>query len=287
LAQQEGSDHVPLIDNTGNIEWIGKGLKGIFKADGAEWKDGYDGHPSIPPEVTANCEDITIYVSGFQNSKDDMQGNSDIFAEAAGNAGYTGKVVGFAWDSNPGGNNFDMARESANLNGKALANAIDDIRKDCPNIKVNVVTHSLGGRVALKALQCGACIDGCVLTAPAVDNESIEPGNELGPPKELPTGSDSDLGEDWGVGGASTPTVKNWYNPADNVLDWLYQPEEWDQALGDTGIEHKKRKPGNYKECTAYYKMKKVGQQDNHSGYLLTPEVISCIVVSLNGGINQ
>lgn len=290
ILQSQTPPPVPVIDQSGRIEWVLEEHLDPVKNQGAKWKDPALPMPSIPPEATSGCDTLVIYVSGFQNDAEGMKENSAKFAQEAAAKGFTGQVVGYIWDSNPGGNNFDKAKASADLNAKVLAFTISEINKQCPDQRVVVVTHSLGARVALGAMMCGtACFD-CVMTSPAVDDESVQPGEELGPP--MPDrytgvggqGGDGDnLGAPWGAEGDTFPEVKNWYNPHDRVLKGPYRAEELDNPLGLGGIQDREKMPDNYKECSAYAKLFIDEVEKDHGGYILSPWFIKCVVPFLNG----
>ena len=91
-----------------------------------------------------------------------------------------GLAVGFAW---PGFRTraigFIAARPSANRAGGHLRSLIELLRHSART--VDVQTHSLGARVALQALSTGDTlwVDNLILTAPAVDNECLQPDEEF------------------------------------------------------------------------------------------------------------
>ncbi len=91
-----------------------------------------------------------------------------------------GLVVGFVW---PGFRTkvlgFLAARPSANRSGGYLRNLLHTVRSTART--VDVQTHSLGARVALQALSTddSLWLDNLMMTAPAVDNECLEPQQEF------------------------------------------------------------------------------------------------------------
>jgi esterase/lipase superfamily enzyme len=91
-----------------------------------------------------------------------------------------GLVVGFLW---PGFRTraigFLAARPSANRSADFLRSLIQTLRRSARTIDIQ--THSLGARVALQALatQDSLWVDNLMLTAPAVDNEVLQPGEEF------------------------------------------------------------------------------------------------------------
>lgn len=91
-----------------------------------------------------------------------------------------GLAIGFAW---PGFRTrvlgFVAARPSASRAGGYLRDLLDVLRRTARTIDVQ--THSLGARVALQALstQDTLWVDNLMMTAPAVDNECLEPNQEF------------------------------------------------------------------------------------------------------------
>lgn len=233
-------------------------------ADTARWKGAVPTLPLPASLKPPNCpESIVIYIHGFQNTAGAATGNFNTAATRLADAGYTGTVYGFSWDSNPGVNKFDTARISADLNGKVLAQLLLDIKRSCPDTKVNVLTHSLGARVALKALKCGGCAHSVQMLAPAVNNEVLEAGQEFG---------DSTIGTRGG-------TVVVWHNDEDDVLEYTYRPEEGSKALGEEGSENGGGcLPANVFQLDTEPKLRKTGSEDNHSGYIHNLEVMKCVL---------
>ena len=267
-----------VISTRGNIEDLG----GIFEADGAEWKDG-EPVPALPPSVANDpCPaSIVIYVHGFQNTEDDANSNFMQAETALMAQGYEGTVIGFSWDSDVGSLDFDTAREAANLNGKVLAGVIKRMKQRCPDMKINLMSHSLGARVILTALECGGCADTVQLIAPAVDNEVLQEDEEFGA-DEITENAGDDL--------------KIWYNDEDDILGGTYPLEEGDSALGSAGTEDADCLPDGASQCNAEPKMKKsainggkspnpdspnTDAEDDHSGYLYCSELMKCIAKRL------
>lgn len=267
---------VEEFSTRGQVELI----NGWFSRDDAQWASGVP-TLALPASLTPpNCPpSIVIYVHGFENSAADATANFTQAAAALKAAGYTGTVYGYSWDSNPGAFSFDVARKSADLNGKVLAQLLLDIKRSCPDTKINVLTHSLGARVALRALRCGGCAHSVQMLAPAVDNEVLEAGEEFGAPAI----------------GRRAGTLKVWFNDEDDVLGVTYPLEESDSALGSAGSEHGAGcLPANVFQCDAQPKMEasalaggktpnpapKPGihdAEDDHSGYIWCDKLMACV----------
>lgn len=123
--------------------------------------------------------------------------------------------------------------------------------------KVDVAAHSLGNRLVLQALafktRSPTLITNFLSIAPAVDNESLEKGEEFN---------------------SSTQHIENifvFYSGRDDVLKWVYPVPELDRALGYTGSEHPARLPSNVQmiDCTAII--------DSHDGYLFSKPIFDFI----------
>jgi esterase/lipase superfamily enzyme len=92
-----------------------------------------------------------------------------------GPTGY-GLVVGFTWPGSRTGAGYFGGVGKAMKSAPFLRDLLNALRTTA--MTVDVQTHSLGARVALKALADPkkAFVDNLMLTAPAVDNNILEPG---------------------------------------------------------------------------------------------------------------
>ena len=95
-----------------------------------------------------------------------------------GQSGY-GLVLGFAWPGFATPLGFLPAVPFANRSAGFFRALLELVSQHART--VDVQTHSLGARVALQTLagQTEGFVDNLLLTAPAVDDESIEPGHEF------------------------------------------------------------------------------------------------------------
>lgn len=106
---------------------------------------------------------------------------------------------------------------------------------------VDVIAHSMGNRVVLKALQTepalqeqSSLINRIFCFAPAIDNESVEKGEMFRPSERR------------------CREVVVFYSKNDTVLQRLYPLAKLDRALGYSGAEHPYRLPSNVQQvdCT-------------------------------------
>jgi esterase/lipase superfamily enzyme len=127
---------------------------------------------------------VLILVHGFRNSLEKvgasyqrvLQGLID--SSLMGESGY-GIVLGFTWPGFETALGFFPAVPSANRSAGFFRQLLELASRNART--VDVQTHSLGARVALQTLAGGTegFIDNLMLTAAAVDDEVLEPGQEF------------------------------------------------------------------------------------------------------------
>jgi hypothetical protein len=141
---------------------------------------------------------------------------------------------------------FWLADMRADMAGRKLCSALQSIAP----ASLDIEGHSLGCRVTLEALRCGLRAENVLLTAPAVDNESIC------------------LGERYGEAVKNAARLIVAYSCNDRVLRETYKWAKWDDALGLTGPEPGSPYPtnverwdlgsyiyahGDYKRCGEFF----------------------------------
>ena len=196
-----------------------------FDCDGnaLEPLDAYD--TNDVPCFDRACEDeILIHVHGWKNKDEgDAKGAFENADQYLADAGYSGEVIGWWWDSDC---DWDTSKDIAWWNGKKLVQFIRDYRFLHGNDPtVRIMGHSLGVRVALttpyyfeeegvwwEAVRSMHLPGGAVPnTWP--DHENLQPGlrNAFG-------------------------ATYNYVNQEDNILGWYaYNWAEWNDALGKHG----------------------------------------------------
>jgi esterase/lipase superfamily enzyme len=127
---------------------------------------------------------VLLLVHGYNNTEDDV---SLAYAriERATTTMVAGKydvIVGYTWPGGALGLSYPIARARANTAGPRVAPWLTKLRKKAAAL--DVMTHSLGARVMLKALPMAPAtparpLRNLYLFAAAVDNESIERGEEF------------------------------------------------------------------------------------------------------------
>lgn len=131
-------------------------------------------------QAAAKNKHVCLVVHGFNNTlpavleaygelRENMQAHG-----VAGPRGY-GLVVGFAWPGWIGAPGFFPARRSAHRAAPFLLQLVNLLRPVA--LSIDIQTHSLGARVALRALRDprSVFVDNLILTAPAVDWDRLEP----------------------------------------------------------------------------------------------------------------
>ena len=129
-------------------------------------------------------------------------------------------VLGFTWPGFETPLGFFPAVPFANRSGGFFRSLLELASKNAKT--VDVQTHSLGARVALQALAGGTdgFVDNLLLTAPAVDDESLEPRQEF----------------NGALLGCRRCLV--YHSDKDNTLKIGYRLGDLDRALGLKGPQH-------------------------------------------------
>ncbi|HGY92677.1 MAG TPA: alpha/beta hydrolase [Planctomycetes bacterium] len=197
LVQQIAGQAPPpiLVNHRGSITYVST-LWGSIVTDAELHAPPNTPLDYLGPKLLALPEcpsSILIHVHGFQNTLQSAQNNLNALHASASDSGYTGQVVGFAWNWDPGLSHFDAAEAAADLMGDELAIFISHLWLRWPDMPIYLTSHSLGARVVLGAIQslydlgnppswpALQCIKGAAVIAAAVDNEVLEPGEDFGP----------------------------------------------------------------------------------------------------------
>ncbi len=197
----------------------------------------FGAYRAFPAVEESCCPCYAIFVHGYNvNHEEALEtfGKLNIGLKASG---YEGSMVLFSWSGDFGVLNFELAEHSANAHSWALANLIRDLNIKCPDrhVRIDMITHSLGARVALKALHRGARVSTLTMIAPAV-NDYV-----LGPKGDFPgTFKQAEF-------------VQVLYSREDLVLrDGYPLMKDWKSALGYRGARNKALP--NYREfdCSGF-----------------------------------
>ncbi|WP_132057481.1 alpha/beta hydrolase [Halorussus amylolyticus] len=226
----------------------------------------YDTSGGVPGVDTGCVGDVTVFAHGWDKKSGDddaEQGAHDKISLAESQLtanGYGGTVVGYTWDSDKGGGidyGWGTAKEIAQQNGAKLAQFAVDFKQQCPNAQLRFVCHSLGAQVVLSALRS--------LDASSWWNDQghdVYSTHFLGAAQdnEAPT---TEWMDTYDAISNQTTAAFNYHSHDDDVLSWVYNTIEFDQALGETGYESGNTPAPNYVENDV---TSEVGT--DHSGYL-------------------
>lgn len=198
---------------------------------------------------------VLVLIHGYRSPMNNVAAAYKVIADGlsaaslAGEPNY-GEIIGFAWPSFRARLSFFAAIPYASDSSEYLYDLGRILSTAAKTIDIQ--THSLGARVALQALsaQSDLWVDNLILTAPAVDNESLEPDQEFHEAID-------ECGRCFVL-----------HSKDDSVLK-TYTLARFDRALGKNGPENPKvileKCPSVYVvDCAAVVK-------SDHSGYRKTP----------------
>ena len=213
----------------------------------------YDTNGTVPGVDVGCSGDVTVFIHGWDKKSDgDEEQNAYNKIKEAGHDlyanGYGGDVIGFTWDSDAGGGwdyGWGTAQDVAQQNGYKLAQFAVDFKYLCPNATLRLESHSLGAQVLL------SCLRVLANSTWWTDNgHQIETAHLLGAAEdnEAPTLEWSDT---YYAIRDQTRATFNYYSEEDDVLQWIYNSFEFDQALGETGAESGNTPAPNYTDFDA------------------------------------
>jgi esterase/lipase superfamily enzyme len=168
---------------------------------------------------------VLVLVHGYRNPIDAVAGAYQYVEQELTTRGLVGPgnydmTVGFLWPGFETRVGFFLAVPSANRSASAFRTLLKLLNSSAHT--VDVQTHSLGARVALQAMafEHEVFVDNLMLTAPAVDNECLEPKKEF----------NNAL--------ASCRRCLVYHSSKDSVLKLGYRIGALDRALGLNGPEN-------------------------------------------------
>lgn len=196
-----------------------------------------------------------VLVHGYRNPLPKLAAAYAVIDETLVRLGLVGErrygiVLGFMW---PG---FKLASKFKSSVGHANRSA-EPLRQLCATISrsahsLDVQTHSLGARVALTMLSTGdeTFVDNLLMTAPAVDDEGLEPDQEF-------HGALDHCRRCVVYHSKSDPVLRKWYRLAQH-----------DRALGDSGPESPATIAG---KCPSVFVVDASHVVSSHGGYRKAP----------------
>lgn len=202
-----------------------------------------------------------LLVHGYNNEWEDVIRAYDIIDDhfQAQLLEHYDLIIGYTWPGGDGELEWRSAKNRSSTITPQFAMILRDYLK--PLEALDIMTHSLGARVAMKALNMlpNNTARNLFQMASAVDNESIEIGNTYHlAPDQL---------------------TKNvvFHSRNDSVLRFFYTAAEWDLALGFSGPEN----PGGIDQNVHVVNCKH--KVNAHGRYKYTPEVYEAINNLLTG----
>jgi esterase/lipase superfamily enzyme len=200
---------------------------------------------------------VVVFVHGYRNPiKNVAAAYKKLDTELADRGiigpGHYDLAIGFLWPGFETRVGFFAAVPWANRSAAFFRDFVKLLNANAHT--VDVQTHSLGARVALQGLafEHEAWVDNLMLTAPAVDNESLEPTKEF---------NQSLL---------SCRRCLVYHSSKDPVLKVFYRIGALDKALGYKGPEHPKVIET---KCPEVFVIDCSAVVDSHGGYRQSAEV--------------
>ena len=164
---------------------------------------------------------VLMLIHGYNNMWEDVARAYGIIEEKIStvSAGQYDVVVGYTWPAGNDALDWFKAKKMSSVIGPRVSAHLADVLAGATSL--DIMTHSLGGRVAFKAMDLlpAGRVRNLFTTAAAVDNESIELDNEHYSATQ------------------KTATTFVFHTKKDGVLAAAYKLAEWDAALGEDGPE--------------------------------------------------
>jgi esterase/lipase superfamily enzyme len=217
------------------------------------------------PGIGGSCvDDLAVFAHGWSKNSDTPEQDAKEKFETAKReleaSGYDGTLVGYSWDNDAGGGidyGWSEAQSVAQQNGLKLAQFLLDYKYYCGGT-VRLLSHSLGAQVLFSSLRY---LDGSSYWNDyGYQLRSVHP---FGAATDNEVPSYEEGRETYVAVRDQVDHAHNYFNQADDVLQYIYNTFEFDQALGETGIEAGNTPPANYEDVDVEYL---VG--DDHSAYL-------------------
>ncbi|GAA6151615.1 alpha/beta hydrolase [Pseudoteredinibacter isoporae] len=206
---------------------------------------------------------VLMLVHGYNNEQDEVYDAYSVIEEKIDQhiAGEFDAVIGYSWPGGDKGLEWWTSKRRANAVARRFRFLIEELSKQTRSL--DVMSHSLGARVVLKALkqsQDDTVLRNYYCTAPAVDNEVLERNEEF---------HDSVSKND---------KLFVFHSKKDGVLGGAYRLAEFDNALGLYGPEDKHYIQSKTKNIFVVNCKKRV---DSHGAYKRSDAMYKYIASSL------
>lgn len=193
-------------------------------------KDDSLGDPISKDQLPGLVDDkkVLVLIHGYNNEEDDVcraydiiEGNVTSLLRNDDGSPIYDLIIGYTWPGGDDGLDYFAAKKRASAVSPRVNRWIDALRR--AGASIDVMGHSMGCRVSLLALQGKLLMPQMVrnlyLTAAAVDNESVEKG------------------EEYSESAAACQKLYVFHSKNDTVLNVSYRTAELDEALGYSGPE--------------------------------------------------
>lgn len=174
--------------------------------------------------------ELVVFAHGWNVSSVSEAQNIAYTAEDALNAnGYEHPVAAYRW---PSDTDWETAKRNAEDAGQNLAKWARKYQRDY-DTTIRLVGHSLGARVVTVAVEefdsYGRVFPSVALLGGAIDDDAPSMEGRWGGNIEAAAGQ-----------------YTNYFSENDEILDDWYQTYEWDEAVGESGLEPGTTPPENY-----------------------------------------
>lgn len=179
---------------------------------------------NIELKTLLNGKTVLILTHGFNNEHFEVYDAYQIIEEYVGThlSGKYDYIIGYSWPGGDSSLEWWQAKSRSNGVARMFRRLLEELYSVCSSI--DVMSHSLGARVVLKALK-GSPVNHLVrnyyCTAAAVDNECLE------------------LREEFHESLQAIGNMYVFHSARDGVLSLSYLTAEFDRALGLNGPEDK------------------------------------------------
>jgi len=201
-------------------------------------KSSYRLYPKKKFDELANSKELTIVIHGLRNNSSGALSKFIIAQKRLKNLKYSHDVIGFSYDSNTYGIQYNthsihalnVGIIIAQKNGKNLAKFITDFKNKSPSTKIRLIGHSLGTHVILNTIiylakqsKNNGIIESVHFFGGSIPNDSLQPKNFGNYAKNV-----------------IRSKIKNYYSPFDEVLaiaddkNWVITPIGYKGAVGRT-----------------------------------------------------
>ena len=210
--------------------------RGFYDLDSGKTlkKKHYDLYPKKFFDTLGKFPEFTIMVHGLRNNKSGALAKFQIAQKRLQQLGYKYPVIGFSYDSNTKGVQFqsceikatNVGKIIAMKNGKNLSKFIIEFKKKHPHTKIRLMGHSLGSEVILSAL-----------VYLAKKNTTIEYVYFFGSSVPASVMTQNRLGKF--IQKSVLESIVNYYSPKDEVLKHAYESGIIEKPIGYLGISKK------------------------------------------------